>query len=101
LLVIKVEAFRAGHSSLEMLLRQPRPGRVEQVDLRWKDGIDDKLLLKISYQEYQEIWNRIFFVARYRAVPYPYALRVGAGQRLDRCSKLAPTVDLIKVCKEA
>jgi hypothetical protein len=79
-------AFKAGYRSCEeVLCPGPLEKGVNYVRLDWSDEVlrTKKKIIPISYKQFLDIWNRVHFVAGSRERKRPYALRVGAGGRLD------------------
>ncbi|KAK3325240.1 hypothetical protein B0H66DRAFT_615721 [Apodospora peruviana] len=81
------DAFDAGYTSPRQVFSdEPLEEGVDYVPLPWKlEMLSKAMIVPISYNTYWNIWNRTLFVAglRDRDKMRPYAMKVGAGQRLD------------------
>lgn len=78
------DAFDPSFDSVEDLLQRPLMEKhIQSIDLPWKKELEDKQIFPLSYRDYWEIFNRTLLVAGYPESIRPYAVRVGAGGRLD------------------
>lgn len=84
-------AFEAEFVSPDRILHpEPLEHGVDFIPLRWKPEKQEKdAIIPISYNTYNRLWSRTCFVAGLRDGDKmrPYAMRVGAGNRLDGESK--------------
>lgn len=80
------DAFEPSVDSVQTLLTRPIFQGTRCVELRWKDGFSDRLLFPLGYTQFWKIWRRTLEVAGFPESIRPYALRVGAGARLDSTS---------------
>jgi hypothetical protein len=80
-------AFDAGFTNAEQFLTRPVLGDVGYIALKWKDEVLDQPVFGLSYRQFNDIWHRVCRVAGFRTQPRLYALRVGAGARLDKHRK--------------
>lgn len=80
-------AFEAEFVSTDQILHpKPLGQEVDYVPLKWKPEKQEKdAIIPICYNTYNRLWNRTCFVAGLRDEDKmrPYAMRVGAGNRLD------------------
>ncbi|KAK4232798.1 hypothetical protein C8A03DRAFT_39568 [Achaetomium macrosporum] len=65
------------------LLNRPFFGRTDRIDIPWKEEFLDKIIFPLTYQVFYELWLRCLVVIGCRNPIRPYALRVGAGARMD------------------
>ena len=77
-------AFDADFTDVEQFLKRPALGDVDYIELKWKEEMLDRTIFKLSYQQFNNIWHRVCMAAGLREEPRLYALRVGAGARLDQ-----------------
>jgi hypothetical protein len=77
------DAFVAGFKDYDQFMTQPDLGDVDYMQLKWKDDMLDRHIFPLSYQQFNDIWRRVGMMAGLRDLPRLYALRVGAGARLD------------------
>lgn len=83
------DAFDPPFGSAEELLKRPLMEKnIKSISLHWKEGLLEKEIFPMSYHEFWEIWKRTLLVAGYPETIRPYAVRVGAGSRLN--GMLAP-----------
>lgn len=83
------DAFDPSFDSAEELSQRPKMEKdINSVRLPWKEALLDKEIFPISYRQYFEIWSRVLLVAGFPELIRPYAVRVGAGSRLN--GMLAP-----------
>lgn len=70
---------------MEELLADGKPLQGNNVKLAWRDSMLDESIIPICYNSYWRVWNRTMYVAGLRVEDgvRPYALRVGAGGKLD------------------
>ncbi|KUI64507.1 Mitosis inhibitor protein kinase mik1 [Cytospora mali] len=81
---ISENAFDPPFDSAEDLLERPLMEKhVQSIQLPWKKDLREKEIFPISYREYWDIFTRTLLVAGYPKSIRPYAVRVGAGSRLD------------------
>ncbi|KAL7929993.1 hypothetical protein V8C35DRAFT_330759 [Trichoderma chlorosporum] len=79
-------AFKVGYRSCDQVLRPgPLEKGVNYIRLKWSDEVlkEKKKIVPLSYRHFVGVWNRVYFVAGSREKKRPYALRVGAGGRLN------------------
>ncbi|KXH65143.1 hypothetical protein CSAL01_10464 [Colletotrichum salicis] len=76
-------AFDPEFDSFESLLGRPNLEGVDYAKLHWKEDILDEPIIPIQYGCFGKIWQRVLFVIGCREGLRPYAMRVGAGGRLD------------------
>ncbi|KAM3492106.1 hypothetical protein MY3957_004597 [Beauveria namnaoensis] len=81
---IRDNAFKGGYTSIDQLLPE-KPLDHDYVPLHWKSSVLDAKIVPCSYRSFWKVWNRTLYVAGLRNDDNirPYALRVGAGGRLD------------------
>jgi hypothetical protein len=84
---IQDNAFDPGFTDAEEFLTRPVLGEVDYIALKWKDEMLNRLVFDLSYRKFNDIWHRVCLVAGFRIQPRLYALRVGAGARLDKNRK--------------
>lgn len=83
------DAFDPSFDSAEALLQRPKMEKdINCVTLPWKEALLDKEIFPISYRQFFDIWARVLLVAGFPELIRPYAVRVGAGSRLN--GMLAP-----------
>jgi hypothetical protein len=80
---IKDNAFNAGFESVEALLSRPILENVDFIQLKWKDSMLNRSVFKLSSGKFSSLWHRTCLVSGLRVDPRFYAMRVGAGARLD------------------
>lgn len=83
---IQADAFDAGFKSYDELIQKPKfDGNTRVIPLNWKQHLleEDAEIFPLPYGGIWSIWQRTLLVAGYRDIPRLYALRVGAGRRLD------------------
>lgn len=56
---------------------------IKSITLHWKEELLDKEIFPIPYREFWEIWTRVLLVAGFPESMRPYAVRVGAGSRMN------------------
>ncbi|KAK1983860.1 hypothetical protein LZ30DRAFT_687313 [Colletotrichum cereale] len=76
-------AFEAGYQAYEDVIRRPALEDVDYVPLRWKVEFLDQPIFPINYHAFWKIWQNVQLVIGLRDILRPYALRVGAGLRLN------------------
>lgn len=82
-------AFEVPFDSMETLLSRPKlEEHVQYLPLKWRAEVMDDYIMPITYDQFVSIWNRTLFVTGVRDMIRPYAVRVGAGGRIDRTSAL-------------
>jgi hypothetical protein len=84
---IQDNAFDPGFADAEEFLTRPVLGDVDYIALKWKDEVLDRPVFGLSYRQFNDIWHRVCLVAGFRIEPRLYALRVGAGAKLDEHRK--------------
>jgi Protein of unknown function (DUF3435) len=67
-------------------------GNVDYIPLPWKQEKLDDFVFQLSYRKFNDIWRRVCIAAGFRQVPRLYALRVGAGARLDKNRELTGAI---------
>jgi hypothetical protein len=77
------KAFDTDFETLDQVIHQPDLGKIEYLELRWKDEMLKQNIISLPYHRYWELWNRLWFVSGTREHVRPYALRVGAGNTLN------------------
>jgi hypothetical protein len=88
---IRDNAFNPGFADAEEFLKRPVLGDVDYIKLEWKDEVLDRTVFGLSYRQFNDIWHRVCLAAGLRVEPKLYALRVGAGARLDEHRELTNT----------
>ncbi|KAK8142879.1 hypothetical protein G3M48_008066 [Beauveria asiatica] len=78
------QRFQGRLHSIDQLLSE-KPLDHDYVPLHWKSSVLDAKIVPCSYRSFWKLWNRTLYVAGLRNDDNirPYALRVGAGGRLD------------------
>lgn len=89
---LAANAFKHGFQSLDELVNRPRfdGEKVHSIELPWKEELRDQQMFPITYHRFWSVWTRTNTVAGYPEVLRPYAMRVGAGRRLDRTFESLP-----------
>ncbi|KAK7735967.1 hypothetical protein SLS63_003485 [Diaporthe eres] len=78
------DAFDPSFGSAEELLKRPLMEKgIKSVTLGWKEKLLEKEIFPISYRDFWEIWSRVLLVAGFPESLRPYAVRVGAGSRMN------------------
>lgn len=78
------DAFEVHFDSFEKLMSRPKlKDNVDWLPLQWKSEMLDQPILPLTYQRFWHIWKDTVRAAGYRDPLRPYAMRVGAGGRLD------------------
>ncbi|KAI3552370.1 hypothetical protein CSPX01_00119 [Colletotrichum filicis] len=77
------DAFDPAFDSFESLLARPNLEDADYARLHWREEILDEPIIPIQYGCFWKIWQRVLFVMGCREGLRPYAMRVGAGGRLD------------------
>jgi hypothetical protein len=102
---LEMDALAISFESAHELLRRPALGKTDRIDIPWKEEFLDKPLFPLTYPVFYELWMRCLLVIGCRKTIRPYALRVGAGARMDGMllpdtgrrqmsdSQLTPTAD--------
>ncbi|KAI7785349.1 Mitosis inhibitor protein kinase mik1 [Diaporthe eres] len=81
---LAADAFRHSFTTLHELLNRPLFDKgTNCISLPWKEELLECEMFPISYVRYWSIWRRTTIVAGYSEDLRPYAVRVGAGSRLD------------------
>ncbi|KAK4210257.1 hypothetical protein QBC37DRAFT_322526 [Rhypophila decipiens] len=80
---LEMGALDTPYKSAHDLLHCPNLGRTDRLDIPWKEEFLDKPLFPLSYPQFYELWMRCLLVVGCRKPIRPYALRVGAGARMD------------------
>jgi hypothetical protein len=80
---IQDNAFDPGFANAEEFLTRLVLGDVDYITLKWRDEVLERPVFGLSYRKFNDIWHRVCLVAGIRIEPRLYALRVGAGARLD------------------
>ncbi len=81
---IAADAFEADYKSIDEAMDIPRfEEGVQLIHLRWKKDMRNKIIFPITYGQINALWHRIQIVAGFRDPVRFYALRLGAGQRLE------------------
>ncbi|KAI3331203.1 hypothetical protein F4824DRAFT_504220 [Ustulina deusta] len=80
---INDQAFIAGYNTVEEVFDKPNLETVDFIPLRWKPGMEDKEIFKISDSQLTDLFQRTLLVMGVRRNPKFYSLRVGCGARLD------------------
>ncbi|PTB43847.1 hypothetical protein M441DRAFT_43980 [Trichoderma asperellum CBS 433.97] len=79
-------AFEANFTSpAQILSGQPLEPGISYVPLKWRSDILDEYIVPITYSTYNNKWHRTLLVSGLRDAQrvVPYAMRVGAGIRLN------------------
>ncbi|KAM7189007.1 Protein of unknown function (DUF3435) domain containing protein [Rhypophila sp. PSN 637] len=76
-------ALDTPYQSVHDLLYRLNLGRTDRLDIPWKEEFLDKPLFPLRYSQFLELWTRCLLVVGCRKPIRPYALRVGAGARID------------------
>jgi hypothetical protein len=77
------DAFDPSFESVEALLSRPALESVDFLPLKWKSSMLKRPIFQISSGTLSVLWHRTCLVSGLRVDPRFYALRVGAGARLD------------------
>jgi hypothetical protein len=77
------DAFEPSFESVDALLRRPALEGVDFLPLKWKKEMLDRPIFPLAYSSFNYLWHRTCLVAGFREDSRIYALRVGAGARLD------------------
>ncbi|KAK1480541.1 hypothetical protein CCUS01_16199 [Colletotrichum cuscutae] len=77
------DAFDPAFDSFESLLARPNLEDADYARLHWREEILNEPIIPIQYGCFWKIWQRVLFVMGCREGLRPYAMRVGAGGRLD------------------
>ncbi|KAH8751077.1 hypothetical protein F5883DRAFT_386752, partial [Diaporthe sp. PMI_573] len=88
------DAFDPSFDSVHSLLSRPDLEHTQCIQLKWKDEALDREIFPLTYNRFGELWRRTIIVAGYPERIRPYAIRVGAGSRLDGSCPLYLTVHL-------
>jgi hypothetical protein len=88
---LEMDALAISFESAHELLHRPALGRTDRIDIPWKEEFLDKPLFPLTYPQFYELWMRCLLVIGCRKTIRPYALRVGAGARMD--GMLPPDTD--------
>lgn len=83
---INDQAFIAGYNTVEEVFDKPNLETVDFIPLRWKPGMEDEEIFKISDSQLTDLFQRTLLVMGVRQNPRFYSLRVGCGARLDGTS---------------
>jgi hypothetical protein len=79
-------AFEANFTSpAEIVAGRPLEPGINYVPLKWKPDMLKKFIVPITYTTYNKHWHRTLLVSGLRDAQrvVPYAMRVGAGIRLN------------------
>jgi hypothetical protein len=88
---MEMDALAISFKSAHELLHRPALGKTDRIDIPWKEEFLDKPLFPLTYPQFYELWTRCLLVIGCRKTIRPYALRVGAGARMD--GMLLPDTD--------
>jgi hypothetical protein len=88
---LEMGALDTPYKSAHDLLHCPNLGATDRLDIPWKKEFLDKPLFPLRYPQFYELWTRCLLVVGCRKPIRPYALRVGAGARMD--GMLLPDAD--------
>ncbi|KAG6353756.1 hypothetical protein INS49_005232 [Diaporthe citri] len=81
---LAADAFEVHFDSFEQFLTRPRlEGNVNYFPVKWKDEFLEKPIFPVSYMQFWRLWKDAVHVAGIRDPPRPYAVRVGAGARIN------------------
>ncbi|KAK3342329.1 hypothetical protein B0H65DRAFT_540038 [Neurospora tetraspora] len=89
------DAFETEFSSFDELLQRPNLEDVDCIELRWKDGMQEKPIFPLKYHKFLELWNRRWLVAGNRNTLRPYALRIGGGNKIDGKNPLPVSLTIL------
>jgi len=88
---LQMGAFDTPHKTAHDLLHYPNLSETNRLDIPWKQEFLDQTLFPLEYQQFRDLWARYCLVIGCRRPIRPYALRVGAGARMD--GMLLPDMD--------
>lgn len=78
------DAFSPSFKSLDKLLHRPLfEEKINCIPLPWKKELLDEEIFPIEYNRFWALMKRTIDIAGYPESLKPYAVRVGAGSRLD------------------
>jgi hypothetical protein len=80
---LQMNALDTSLKSAHDLLHRPALGQTDRIDIPWKEEYLDKPLFPLTKTGFHELWTRCLLVIGCRKPIRPYALRVGAGSRMD------------------
>lgn len=88
---LATDAFRTSFATLDELVNRPLfDERTTCIPLPWKKELLDDEIFPISYNRYFAVWKRTTSIAGYPEDLRPYAVRIGAGSRLDGIFQQSP-----------
>jgi hypothetical protein len=80
---LQMGAFDTPHKTAHDLIHCPNLGETNRLDIPWKQEFLKQILFPLDYQQFRDLWARCCLVIGCRRPIRPYALRVGAGARMD------------------
>lgn len=80
---LQMGALDTPHKTAHDLIHRPHLGGTDRLDISWKEDFLDKPIFPLTYAQFYDLWNRCLLVIGCRKPIRPYALRVGAGARMD------------------
>jgi hypothetical protein len=80
---LELGALAIDYNSAHALFHRPVLGRTDRIDIPWKEAFLNETLFPLKYAEFLDAWQRCLFVLGCRKPIRPYAMRVGAGARMD------------------
>lgn len=88
---LAADAFEPSFATLDELLNRPLFNEhTACIYLPWKNELLGDEIFPISYNRFWNVWRRTVMVAGFPDGLRPYAIRVGAGSRLDGMFQQAP-----------
>lgn len=94
---LAADAFEVHFDSFKQFLTRLRlEENVNYFPVKWKDTFLEQTIFPVSYNQYRTLWTRTVHMAGIRDPPRPYAVRVGAGARINGKSDL-PTCQYIRL----
>lgn len=79
---IQDNAFEQAFRSIDEVFDRPSLSSVPCLSLPFKSEFLNKDIFRLSFNQFYALWHRVLDVAGFEEHPRPYALRVGAGNRL-------------------
>ncbi|KAJ9131259.1 hypothetical protein NKR19_g9595 [Coniochaeta hoffmannii] len=80
---LQMGAIETSLQSAHELFRRPVLGSVDVIPIKWKADFEERDLFPLTYPQFRSLWAKCVMVMGCRKPIRPYALRVGAGNRMD------------------